>query len=135
MKTKKEKKLIEIKDSPYIYIGGVDIFEGEIDKVCEEIQKIKTHLKNVVEENRKTNPSLTPFEEYKKISIKFERSYEDSDFLLFCEREETDEEFEKRIQAEKNRKKAAILAAKKRKENDEKKQRELYEALKKKYEE
>lgn len=130
MKKKEEKKLLQIKDSPFINLSIYD-FEGEIDEVCQKIQEIKNQIKTRIELYEKEGRKITPFEAYKKISIKISRGFEDTYLELVCEREETDEELEKRIQTKKCRKESAAKSAKKRKEEQEKKRKRTFCSLKK----
>jgi hypothetical protein len=129
----KNKKLVRITDTPYINIDR-SFFEGEIEEVAKKIAGLKDEIhSHIIFYEDTMHYKLTPIKEYKKISIETRWNGEDSDFELICEREETDEEYEKRINAELGRKKAAKIATKKRKEEKEKKEKELFEKLKKKY--
>jgi hypothetical protein len=128
---KEEKKRIKINDVPYINLD-LEMFTGDINEVAQRVIGIKKKLKEAIEFQKTRNPGITAFEDYKKIEIEISHHW-DTSLSLHCERDETDEEFEKRIKRLETIKKSLALKSKKIKEGKEKKERELFERLKKKY--
>lgn len=133
---------IEIKDVPYIFIEEV-ILSGPLEQVANNILDLKNKVKEAYykrEENVKNNyikdmiPSFTPFEDYKYIELDYNYNHDDFDLHLRVYRDETDEEYNKRIELNKKRSEAAKIAAKNRKEAQEKRELSLLKTLKEKYE-
>ena len=103
-----------------------------------QILDIRNRLKGAHEERELAgyNAHFTPFSKYKEIKFKHEYGgYEESDqYTIEVFRDETDEEYNVRIETQKKQSIAAKKAAITRKESAEKRQRTLFENLKKKYE-
>jgi hypothetical protein len=131
------KKLVKIKDIPYIYIYGGEILSGELSEVANNILGIRKRLEDAhaIREKAVPNGNFTPLEQYEKISI---QTYGDSDdgleIDIVVEREETDEEYQKRLDTEKKRAEAIKKAKADKAKITEKRERALLETLKKKYE-
>lgn len=124
-----ERNKILIRDVPYVYID-TSLIQGDIDEVSKNILNLRNILKEAYESRKKDLPfSHTPFEDYKYIHL----YYDEFDISLKVFRDESDEEFEKRLDANNKRSESAKLAAKNRKNAQEKRERTLFENLKKKY--
>lgn len=130
----KEKKVIEIKDIPYLYID-YDFFEGSIEEVSKKVLEIREQIVSAYEAREKIYPyaKYTPIEQYEDIRINciYSDGYE---FKVCVFRKETDEEFKLRLDNErrlKNARKKLETELKRKKEEEE---RALYEELKKKFE-
>ena len=130
----KDRKKIQIKDVPYLYID-MYIFKGSIEEVSEKILNIKNDLKKAYETRKKQYPNeqFTLFNDYQYIELQHD-IYDRDSIEVIVYRDETDQEYKKRIQEEKKRKDLAKLSAQKRKETIEKREKTLYEKLKNKYE-
>ena len=130
----KDRKKIQIKDVPYLYID-MYIFKGSIEEVSEKILNIKNDLKKAYETRKKQYPNeqFTLFNDYQYIELQHD-IYDRDSIEVIVYRDETDQEYKKRIQEEKKRKDLAKLSAQKRKETIEKIEKTLYEKLKNKYE-
>lgn len=136
-----EKIKIQIKDVPYLYLD-FDIMEGDINEVSKNILDIKNKLKTAYDARnhmlsyRKDMISqFTPFNDYQYIHLKTSYNYdEDKDLLLEVWRDETDEEYNKRLESNKKRSESAKLAAITKKIAQEKREKSLLKTLKKKYE-
>jgi ABC-type uncharacterized transport system involved in gliding motility auxiliary subunit len=138
-----EKQKVLIKDVPYFYINE-SIFNGTIEEVAKNILDLKNKLKEAYLKREKDKittfrkdmiPTFTPFEDYKYIHFDVEKDYDGYiEYKLKVFRDETDEELNKRIEANKNKSIAAKKAAKSKKLAQEKRERTLFESLKKKYE-
>lgn len=131
-KPKIERNKILIKDVPYVYID-TSLIQGDIDEVSKNILNLRNILKEAYESRKKDLPfSHTPFEDYKYIHLNvYYDDYFDISLQVF--RDESDEEFEKRLNVDNKRSESAKLAAKNRKKAQEKRERTLFENLKKKY--
>ncbi len=126
-----EKKLVRISDTPYINID-TNIIIGELDQIIKNINDLKIQLKNRIDELKVNNPHITKYEDYVKIEISGDISYDDIYLIGF--RYETNEEYDKRI--DKLKKREEYLANKREKDKlaKEKRERTIFEKLKKKYE-
>lgn len=121
---KKSDKLIKREQIHYIYLD-LDLFEGDINEISKKILDIPRRLKENV-------PNID-LSKYTKFDINLDKWGETIDVELFGSREETDEEYLKRINQNNKRveaNKKAALTLKKKKEQEEK---ELYIKLKKKF--
>lgn len=137
------KKRVQINDIPYLYVDPY-IIDGEIEEISQKILNIKTDLekayikrKEDIEKSNKKDkiPAFTPFKDYQYINLKLEKDWDGGiDINIEVFRDETDEEYAQRLEAEEKRKQSIKSANQKRKETIEKRERELYESLKKKYE-
>lgn len=128
------KRLIQIPDTPYVYIDK-DTFAGSLEDIVKNLDAIKERIKECIENTKKsTNRPVTPFSDYAKIVIDWEYDYDGgSTPVLRCYRLETDQEIDARIAESKRRSIASIEAAKKSKEKQEANEKALFEKLKKKY--
>lgn len=131
------KKLVEIKDIPYIDIS-YDIFTGNIEEVSARILFIRQHLLDAYEARAALLPvrpvSFTPFEEYQYLDIVARHNYDGSvDFILRVFRDETDAEVEDRELRERDYQALKKIRAAKRKATIEKRERAILEKLQKKY--
>jgi len=114
----KDRLKIKIKDIPYIYIDS-DLFEGTLEEVSKKVLSLKDKLK----------------ESYKEIRIASTFDYDGNrEYYLEVYRDETDEEYNKRIELAKKKSESAKLAAKNRKEAQKKRELSLLKTLKEKYE-
>ena len=142
MDTNKKLK-ISVKDIPYIYIDN-DILSGTLEEVAKNILGLREKLKVSYLQRqsawdksaeKRNQPRFTPFEDYKYIDLYVHSNYEDSwQIEIEVSRDETEEEFQKRIETNKKKSEAAKIAAKNRKLAQEKREKSLLETLKKKYE-
>ena len=139
-----EKIKIQIKDVPYLYID-FDIIEGDIKEVSKKVLDIKNKLKTAYDARNQSIgtsyredmvPQFTPFKDYQYIYLKtgYGHDYDDRDLSLEVWRDETDEEYNKRLESNKKRSKSAKLAAITKKIAQEKREKSLLITLKKKYE-
>jgi hypothetical protein len=139
-----EKIKIQIKDVPYLYID-FDIIEGDIKEVSKKILDIKNKLKTAYDarnQNIGTSyredmvPQFTPFKDYQYIHLKtgYGHDYDVRDISLEVWRDETDEEYNKRLESNKKKSNSAKLAAITKKITQEKREKSLLLTLKKKYE-
>lgn len=112
MAKKQEKRLLT---GTYIQDISIYDFEGTLDEVINSLGALKAL-----------------HSQFDNLSIEVVQSYEDVFFTLVGDRLETDEEFESRIQEEKQREQRKLkrLAKTQKKAEDE---RKLYERLKKKF--
>lgn len=133
-KQKIEKNKIRIRDIPYI---SFDIYslDGEINEVSNTVLNIKNMLREAYKLRKKYDEVsvFTPFEDYKYIHLKLEWDEGGKYFEVQVFRDETDEEFKKRLDANNKRSESAKIAAENRKKAQEKRERTLFENLKKKY--
>lgn len=132
----KAKKLIQEKNIPYVYMD-LDVFQGSIEEVIEKIKNIKTRFQEDYSTMEKSFPShkFTPFEDLKRIEIGFEHDYDGIlNITLSAFREETDEEFARRLKKEEEHILRGKKAAQTKKEANIKREKALLETLKKKYE-
>jgi hypothetical protein len=124
-----EKIKIQIKDVPYIYLD-FSLIEGEIGEVSKRILSIKNDLKKACDLREKDIikfyekgliPNFTPFKNYQYIYLKTEFGY-DLENSLYIEvwRDETDEEYNKRLQTYKKIKESAKTSTAKKKITNEK---------------
>jgi len=134
-----ERKLIKVNDAPSIYIDGDDILNGTLEEVSTKILSLKEKLKEAYFQRKSdyekfsVKSNLTPFEDYKEIKLRC-TGYEYLEVELEVFREETDEEYIRRIELQNKRSESAKKAAEARKLTKEKRERTLLENLKKKYE-
>jgi hypothetical protein len=136
-----EKRLkIEIKDIPYVSIENY-ILTGSLEDVAKNILGLRDKLKESYDYRESKegvkyySTPLIPFEDYKYIELDYEYNYNaDFGLRIRCYRDETDEEYNKRIELAKKRSEAAKLAAKNRKEAQQKRELSLLKTLKEKYE-
>ena len=127
---KEEKRGIELR-IPSLYID-LDLFEGKLDEIVENIKKLPNRLKEQVEKYHYPAQDLDQVEFYK---LKHENNWDESmEIILKGYRWETDQEFEERIKkqkaADKKRKQTLALKQKEKETED----RKLYEELKKRFE-
>lgn len=130
-----QKNKIKVLAPTHMYLSN-DFFEGEINEIIERLQNfVPNHqefIKNLKSENgHRKDPMWDLIDKY---VFNFEYYHDGFDLYVSYFRDETDEELEKRIEADKKRSASAKSAATKRKKLKEKEERELYEKLKKKYE-
>lgn len=131
---KKTKRRIEVKAPSHTYLS-LSFFEGKVSEVAERINKFipehKEFIKNLKEENgHKKDPMWELINDY-EFDIQY--WHEDIDVVVRYYRDETDEEFEKRIESDIKKSEAAKKRAENKKIEKEKKDRLLYEQLKKKF--
>jgi len=134
----KNRLKIEIKNVPYVYLDN-SILSGTLEEVSKNILGLKDKLKEayyyVTSKKDIIYANLTPFENYKYIELDYRYNYNDDlELILKCYRDETDEEYNKRIELSKKKSEAAKLAAKNRKEAQKKRELSLLKTLKEKYE-
>jgi hypothetical protein len=132
------KKKIKITDIPYMYIDN-ETFTGELGEVANRILAIRENMKASYDErSRMYTGEYTPFEQYEDIVIQREFGYDYDSYRIAVYRNETDEEYQVRIDREERYKKLKKLTAQKgaetRRKKKEEEERKLYETLKKKYE-
>jgi hypothetical protein len=138
---KTSKNLVEIKETPHIYLDKYSLFEGTLEEVSAKILDIKNELADAIEkvnkqyEGMKGRTPLLPITSYKEIRISLESDYDNGfDIRINCFREQTEterklEELKHKMRVE-SAKKAAITRA----QAKEKREKTLYENLKKKFE-
>lgn len=129
---------IEITDIPYVNIENY-ILTGSLEEVAKNILNLKNKLKEAYDyrasKKEYANSILTPFKDYKYIELDYKYNWDDNfELKLRCYRDETDEEYNKRIELAKKRSEAAKLAAKTKKEAQKKRELSLLKTLKEKYE-
>lgn len=146
MKKKKyERKEVEF-PMTYVYLDS-DFFSGKLSELNDKVKDFKEYLKTEFDNLNKAywlcSPKESPLnpEYYKDFRIKHVCDYDSCSLEVFGVRDETDEEFQKRVKAleakrASNAKYAAIknLAKLEEKKDREKKERELLKKLKQKYE-
>lgn len=126
---KEEKKLINL-EIPYLTIE-LDMFEGELDEIVENIKNLPNILRENIEKYHYPTKNLDEVEIFK---IKIDRNWDDDiDILLLGYRWETDKEFEERLEKNKEAEKKRKLTLAANKRATEKAERELYEKLKKQF--
>jgi hypothetical protein len=130
------KKLIQIKDVPYIYIDEYNILNGELDEVCEKIKELKVKLKEafILREKNIPNEKFTPFDDYKIIRLRTDSYHDSLEMKIDVFREESDDEFNKRIERNNNIKKSLKDSAQRRNIKKDEEEFKLYQKLKEKYE-
>ncbi len=136
---KMEKTKVQIRDIPYIYLDS-DLLQGEIKEVSKNILAIKKKLKEAYDLREKSLGKdrlvdiFTPFKDYKYINLNVNNYDGYSEVNIEVWRDETDEEYNKRLADIKRRSASAKKSAKNRKESQVKREKTLLETLKKKYE-
>lgn len=123
--------------APNNFYFDIDFFVDDVDKIIEKLRDIKKNhqkfLKEIKADKSRTYDPMWDLIDKYEFKIEYYNDYE-TDVQLVFSRPETDSEYEKRIEANKQKSKAAIENAKKRKISTEKRERTLLETLKKKYE-
>ena len=136
---KPDKIKVQIKDVPYIYLDS-DLLKGEIREVSKKILAIKNKLKEACDlrekkiREEKLSAFFIPFKDYKYIYLKVNNDDGYTEVNIEVWRDETDEEYDKRLEVINRRKISAKNAAKNRKASQIKREKSLLETLKKKYE-